>query len=389
MIIDVSSVNYNKPISRILNLPELLKKKSIFLFGPRQTGKSWLVRETLKGCRVYNLLNHQTFLDLNQSPQKIREQLQPTDRIVVIDEIQKLPELLDEVHLAIEENKVHFLLTGSSARKLRRGGVNLLGGRAWSKTLHPFVSHELAESFDFWRALNYGLLPSIYFSESPEEDLKAYIGEYLKEEIAAEALVRSVPAFSRFLEVAALCQGQMINYTHIANDAQVPKSTVQEYFQILRDTLVGYDLPAYQKTEKRKPITTSKFYFFDGGIVRALQKNEPMKQGSPNIGPAFENYLFHELKTYVDYKGVDALHYWRSTSQFEVDFILADKTAIEAKAKRNIGPSDLRGLKALMEEKQLKNYLVVCLEEKPRTVDKIHILPWKMFLDQLWNGEYI
>lgn len=206
-------------IPRILDIQPILKEKSCFLFGPRQTGKTSLIQHTFKNVPFYNLLDSPTFLKLSRSPHILKEEISLGTPIVVIDEIQKLPSLLDQVHLLIEEKRIHFLLTGSSARKLRRGGVNLLGGRARSRTLHPFIHKELGSQFDLLRALNFGLIPSIYFSNSPDEDLESYASNYLKEEIAAEGLVRNIPAFSRFLEVAALCNAKLINFTEIGNDA--------------------------------------------------------------------------------------------------------------------------------------------------------------------------
>ncbi len=372
-------------IERKLNLVKELERKSCFLFGPRQTGKSSLIRHNFSKYPIYNLLDNETFLKLSYSPKRLREELPANKKIVIIDEIQKLPTLLDEVHLMIEEYGVKFLLTGSSARKLRRGGVNLLGGRALLKHIHPFSYSELKDEFDLIRAVNYGLLPSIYFSDLPEEELKSYIATYLKEEIANEALTRNVPAFSRFLEVAALCNGKLINYTNISNDAQVARSTVQEYFQILKDTLIASEVTPWKKSIKRKPISTSKFYFFDTGICRFLQNRGRLKLGSPEFGEGFESIIFHELKTYSDYKNHGEVNYWRSKSGFEVDFILQD-TAIEVKASKTIGKNDLKGLIALSEEKKLKNYILVCLETKERTVEKIKILPWEKFLTMLWSG---
>lgn len=375
-------------IKRAIDIANILTKKSCFLFGPRQTGKSWLIRHTLKSYPTYNLLDSETYLKLNRSARRIREEISAQDKIVIIDEIQKLPSLLDEVHLLIEEAGIRFLLTGSSARKLRRAGVNLLGGRAYMKHLHPFSFHELGHRFDLVRAMNHGLLPPLYFSETPDEDLKAYVGTYLKEEIAAEGLTRNIPAFSRFLEVAALCNGKLINFAKISNDSQVARSTIQEYFKILKDTLLGYEVPAWRKSKKRKPLSTSKFYFFDAGLVRFLQNRSQINPGSPEFGEAFETFIFHELKTYADYRGDKNLAYWRSVSGFEVDFILADKTAVEVKASRTVGSYDLKGLKALSEEKGLKNYVMVCLEDKVRKIDGIEILPWKIFLERLWNDEW-
>ena len=238
-------------ISRFLNLPQILEKKSYFLLGPRQTGKTSLIRETMRDCRVYNLLEFETFLRLNQDPSRLRSELKGYKGIVVIDEIQKMPVLLDQVQILIEEQKLHFLLTGSSARKLRRSGVDLLGGRARTLRMHALTSMELGEHFDLMRAINFGTLPAIYFSEEPKADLQAYAGEYLKEEIAAEGLTRNVPAFSRFLQVAALSNGQIINYQAISSDAAVPRTTVQEYFSILKDTLIAEELEPWRKTKKK------------------------------------------------------------------------------------------------------------------------------------------
>lgn len=373
-------------ITRKINLLDRLEKKSIFLFGPRQTGKTSLISETLAQFRTYDLLDSDVYLTLSREPKRLEQELQRGEKIVIIDEIQKLPFLLDEVHRIIEKYKMHFLLTGSSARKLRKGGVNLLGGRARSVHLHPFVFTELNKRFKLLKALDTGLIPSIYFSDSPTEDLKSYVNNYLREEIAAEGLTRNIPAFSRFLQVAALCNGLLINYTNISNDAQVPSSTVQEYFQILRDTLIGFDVPAWKKSQKRKPITTSKFYFFDIGVVRYLQNRSGLKKGSPEFGDAFETYIAHELRAFLDYNNRGDLYYWRSKSGYEVDFIINDTTAIEVKAKNNVSQRDLRGILALKEEGKLSSYFMVSMESRPRIVEGIHIMPWEEFIKKLWDG---
>jgi predicted AAA+ superfamily ATPase len=322
---------------------------------------------------------------LSRDPWRLRQEVQDRGALVVIDEIQKLPGLLDEVQWLIEERRCRFLLTGSSARKLRHGGVNLLGGRARSRTLHPFVSAELAD-FDLLRALSYGTLPSIYLSDSPEEDLRSYAGAYLREEVANEGLTRNIPAFSRFLEVAALCNGRMLNHTQVANDAQVPRTTVHEYFAILRDTLLGHDLPAWGEARTRKPVATSKFYFFDVGVARQLQGRGALNEKSADFGEALEAYVFHELRAWIDYGGRGTLHYWRTTSGFEVDFILNESVAIEVKAKPRVGGHDLKGLRAIADDTPVARRLVVSLEERPRKVDGIEILPWRQFLAMLWDG---
>lgn len=374
-------------IERILDLPALIEKKSHFLFGPRQTGKTSLIHHSLKGVKVYDLLDTSIYLALSQSPGRIGQELTTKDNLVVIDEIQRLPELLNEVHRIIETRSIRFLLTGSSARKLRRRGVNLLGGRARTKYLHPFTYKELGDKFDLARAMERGLLPSIYFSDDPRADLQAYAGSYLQEEIVAEGATRNLPAFSRFLKVAALCNSQIVNFTNISNDAQVARTTVYEYFEILKDTLILYELPAWRKSKKRKPLASSKYYFFDVGVVSLLQGRK-FRPGTPEFGEAFETYLMHELISYSDYVSGENLSYWRSTSGFEADFIIGDHTAVEVKAKENLSVSDLKPLRALSEEKKLKRYLCVSLEPRRRRLEDVMVLPYKDFLEALWNGEY-
>jgi len=374
-------------IPRLLDLRELLSKRSCFLFGPRQTGKTSLIHHTFHGVKVYDLLDSAVFLALSRNPGRLAEELGPQDSIVVIDEVQRLPILLNEVHRLIETRGVRFLLTGSSARKLRRGGVNLLGGRARTKYLRPLVWKELGARFDLARALAHGLLPSIYFSDDPAADLQAYTGMYLQQEIIAEGATRNVPAFSRFLTVAAHCNATVVNFTNVANDAQVARTTIYEYFEILKDTLVLYELPPWRKTKKRKPLASSKYYFFDVGVVGALQ-GRAFRPGTPEFGEAFETYLMHELSSYSHYVSGEALGYWRSTSGFEVDFVLGDHTAIEVKAKENVSAQDLRALRALAEENMVKRYLCVCLEPRQRVVEGIAVLPFKTFLEALWAGEF-
>jgi predicted AAA+ superfamily ATPase len=384
---DPNKQTSGQQIDRFVNLQALLEKKSHFLLGPRQTGKTFLVRHTLKNARVYDLLDHAVYLALSQNPGRMAQELGPKDRIVVIDEIQRLPELLNEVHRLIESRGLRFLLTGSSARKLRRGGVNLLGGRARTKYLHPLTYKELGSRFDLRTATERGQLPSIYFSDDPRADLQSYAGSYLQQEIVAEGATRNVPAFSRFLKVAAFCNGTIVNFTKVANDAQVKRTTVYEYFEILKDTLVLYELPAWRKTRKRKPLASSKYYFFDVGVVSSLQGRR-FCPGTPEFGEALETYLMHELTSHSDYVSQEPLSYWRSTTGFEVDFILGDHTAIEVKAKENVSPQELKPLRALAEEKQLKRYLCVSLEPRARKVNGISILPLTEFLDALWSEEF-
>lgn len=374
-------------VDRVLDLPKLLARKSHFLFGPRQTGKSTLIRRTLPTAQVYDLLDNAVFLELSQQPGRLLEEIGPGVEIVAIDEIQRLPLLLNEVHRIIEQRGVRFLLTGSSARKLRRGGVNLLGGRARTKVLHPLTWMEMGEQFDLRRAISRGTIPSIYFSDDPLADLRAYAGTYLQEEIIAEGAARNVPAFSRFLRVAALANATVVNFSNVASDAQAPRTTVHEYFDVLRDTLALFEVPAWRRSARRKPLASSKYYFFDVGVASALQGRR-LQPGTPEFGLGFETWVLHELRSWIDYRSGDDLRHWRSTSGFEVDFILGDHTAIEVKATANVSPRDLKGLRAIAEEAKLRRHLCVCLAPRRRRVGSVEVLPYAEFLGALWNGEY-
>ncbi len=376
---------------RILDVKQIVRHKSIFLFGPRQTGKSTLLRYLFPGVKFFDLLEADTFRELSARPEQIRQTLSSEDRIIVIDEIQKLPSLLDEVHLLIERNKdLRFILTGSSARKLKRGSANLLAGRAWICRLHPLVSAEVGFE-KLLERLNRGSLPAILDSEFYQQDLRAYVGTYLQEEIQAEGFSRSIENFSRFLEVAGLTNGEQLNFTAVANDTGIPAKVIREHYRILEDTLVGHLLPAYQKTVKRKPVAKAKFYLFDVGVANTLLKRGEVSIGSESLGKALEHLIFLELRSYLDYKRLDyPLAYWRSRSQFEVDFVIGDEIAIEVKSKSYISNREYKGLAALSEELHLKRKIVVGMERQRRTTDEgIEILPATDFLRDLWNGEII
>lgn len=375
-------------VDRQLNIGRLLEKRSFFLLGPRQTGKTTLIQHVLPDIRFYDLLDSANYLALSRNPGRLAEEIGSSVKRVVIDEIQRLPSLLNDVQRLIETRDVKFLLTGSSARKLRRGGINLLGGRARVKYLHPLTYRELGDKFVLNQAMQRGLLPSIYFSDDPRADLESYAGLYLQQEIMAEGATRNIPAFSRFLKIAAHSNGGIVNFTNIASDAQVARTTVYEYYEILKDTLILRELPPWRKTVKRKPLASSKYYFFDVGVVSALQ-GRPFLPGTPEFGEAFETFIMHELSSWSDYASGELLSFWRSKSGFEVDFIIGDHTAIEVKAKENVSSQDIKSLRALREENKLKHFLCVCMEKRSRDVDGIKILPYTEFLTSLWEGKIV
>jgi uncharacterized protein len=379
-------------IRRDLDLASLLETRTVILFGPRQTGKSSYIRSQLAGIPAvsYSLLDQRLLLSVLADPSLIRQEIEARrirDAVVVIDEIQKCPALMDEVHLMIEERRIRFLLTGSSARSFRRAGVSLLGGRGSNRRMHVFTYNELKpHGFDLNRALNTGLLPPHYLAASADEGLAAYVDRYLTEEVAAEGLTRNLPGFARFLETAAVANAQLINYSNIGRDAQVARQTVVQWFTVLFDTLLAFQLPAYVGSHKRKAIGTAKFYFFDTGVVRTLRRLPVVHESSGDFGEFFEHFIFLELRAWVDYVSPRSkLSYWRSRSGFEVDFLLDEAIAIEVKATRHVHDKHLRGLKALQEEGTIRRAIVVCREDRPRRTGGIDILPWELFLDELWG----
>jgi predicted AAA+ superfamily ATPase len=335
-------------------------------------------------------LDRGLLLRLLSDPTLIRREVEARglrDCLVVVDEVQKCPALLDEAQLMIEDRSIRFLMTGSSARSLKAAGTNLLGGRARMRSLHPFAYPEVKdEDFSLERVLERGLLPPHYLSRSPEEDLAAYVDTYLTEEVAAEGLTRNLPAFARFLQVAAATNARMINYTNVASDAQVPRQTVKVWYQILLDTLLGFELPPYTETVKRKAIETAKFYLFDVGVVRALRRLPPINPESADFGEFFEHYLFMELKAWIDYRRPrGGLSYWRSTAGQEVDFILDGEVAIEVKAATIAQDRHASGLRALREEGLMRRFILVCREERRLMMDGIEVMPWRYFLEALWS----
>lgn len=368
-------------------------EETFFLWGPRQTGKTTLLRRAYPDALWLDLLKADEYRRYLERPEMLRQEIAALDRIpfVVIDEVQKVPQILDEVHWLIENRGVKFALCGSSARKVRRGGADLLGGRAVRYELAGLTSAELGADFDLVRVLNRGTLPRIYQSDRPRRLLDAYAANYLKEEVAAEGLARNLPAFSQFLNAAALSDGDPVNYTNIARECAVSSTTVKGYFSILIDTLLGHWLPVYRKRPKRRVAAAPKFYFADVGLVNFLARRGELSPGSELFGKAFENWCFHELTTYDAYaERFAGLSHWRLASGLEVDFLIGEAgLAVEAKASQRITNAHLKGLRQLVEDQpRFDRRVVVCLEQRPwRTEDGIDILPSDVFSARLWAGE--
>jgi predicted AAA+ superfamily ATPase len=366
--------------------------ESLFLWGARQTGKSTLLKSLFPDALWFDLLQSDVFERFQRSPVQFRELILSTasGTVVVVDEIQKIPALLDEIHWLMVNHQNRFVLSGSSPRKIIRSGANLLGGRALRYELYPLIYAEVP-NFDLQRALNNGLLPRHYLSDNPKKMLSAYIGNYLRDEIIAEAKIRNIGAFTKFLEAAAFSNGEMVNYTNIASDCGVSAITIKEYFQILEDTLIGRFVPSFQKKPKRRVILASKFYYFDIGIANYLLKRGKIEVGSEAFGSAFEHFIYHELYAHSNYsEGNYAISYWRTTSQIEVDFILGDhEVAIEVKGTDNVQSRHLKGLKSFSEEYEVKKLIVVSNDPFERIVGDITVLPWSVFLQKLWAGDII
>jgi uncharacterized protein len=369
--------------------------ESCFLWGARQTGKSTLLRELFPNSPKYDLLLSSEFGRLQINPSLMLEELlaepPPENLPVIIDEVQKIPQLLDDVQWLIVNKNIQFILCGSSARKLKRSGANLLGGRALRFEFFPLVFPEIPD-FNLLRALNHGLIPRHYLSNQPELLLESYVGEYLKEEIAAEALTRNIPAFSRFLEAAAFSNGDIVVYKNISSECGVSAPTVKEYFEILEDTLIGGFVPSFQKRPKRRVVQAPRFYYFDVGLVNFLLKRRNIVPKNEVFGKAFEHFIYQELTAHSHYSGLKyPISYWHTSSDLEVDFILGDhEIAIEIKGVDQISGHHLKGIKAFQEEYTTKKAILVSLDPKPRQLDNgITVLPWENFLNKLWNGELI
>ncbi len=366
---------------------------TFFLWGPRQTGKTTLLRAAYPNAFWVDLLKADEYRRYLQNPERLREELaHASPAQVVVDEVQKVPALLDEIHWLHERRNLRFALCGSSARKVRRGGANLLGGRALRFELHGLTASELGRDFDLDRLLDRGYLPRVFGSARPRQLLESYVADYLKEEIAAEGLVRKLPTFSTFLESAALSDTERVNCATIARDCGgVSPQTVKSYFDVLNDTLLGRWLPAYVKRPKRRVIGAPKFYFADVGVVNHLARRGTIQRRSELYGKAFENWVFHELSAHNAYSGALAtLSYWRLASGAEVDFIVNDlDVAIEAKGTANVTADHLRALREIVRDHpRVRRRIVVCLEARRRhTDDGIEIVPAPEFGRRLAAGD--
>ncbi len=377
-------------IERRLNIEN--EEESIFLFGARQTGKTTFLLDKYPDAIFVDLLETDLLDRYRKKPALLREayQNQPEGSLIIIDEIQQVPELLNEVHWLITRKHLRFILCGSSARKLRREGVNTLGGRAIPYFMYPLVSAEIPD-FDLDRAVRNGMLPRHYLKKDATSLLKAYVGVYLKEEIQAESLVRNLANFSRFLEIAAITDGEMVNYQNIASDCGVSANTVKEYFQILEDSLLGFTVPAYTKQKKRRLVQSPRFYLFDAGVTNYLLGRTKLLPGTPEYGHAFEHLIMQEIVAYLGYSNSAAkLSYWRTYTQIEVDAVLGDaQVAIEIKSAVEVQNKHLKGLKAFKEEHPEARLIIVSQDRISRISQGIEHLYASDFLKKLWNGEIV
>ncbi|MBK9150493.1 MAG: ATP-binding protein [Saprospiraceae bacterium] len=365
---------------------------SMFLWGARQTGKSTFLKKEFSDSLYIDLLLSQEFKRYLDNPEQFRQRCVANhhNKPVIVDEIQKLPHLLNEIHWMIENENISFIMSGSSPRKILRKNENLLGGRAIRLELYPLSFSEIPD-FEIIRAFNNGLLPRMYDSNKAALLLEAYVGSYLEDEIIAETKIRNAEIFSRFFTKAAFANGEFVNYTNIAQDCGVASSTIKEYYQILEETLIGSFVHSFQKKPKRRVVLSPKFYFFDIGIANHLLKRSNIEWGTIHAGHAFEHFIFMELKAYAQYSGKKfPIQFWHTSSHLEVDFILGDhECAIEVKATDNVHNKHFKGIRSFSEEYVVKNKIIVSNDPFVRKADDIMIYPWKIFLEKLWSGEII
>ena len=386
-----------REIRRILDIyiPENPIKGSgaAFLWGPRQTGKTTFLSQRYSTALRLDLLESDTAASYAVRPALLRELvLAQKPALVVIDEVQKVPSLIDEVHWLLENTNTRFILCGSSARKLKRVSHNLLGGRALDHTLLPLTSAEI-EDPDLVKIINHGALPIHYLSDNPRPLLRAYVNNYLKEEIIDESVTRNIPAFSHFLQVVALSHGQQLNFANAARESGVSPSTVRNYYEILKDTLMGFELEPWRKTRKRRVVESSKFYLFDIGVANALHPEFPViSEGTDLFGRGFEHFILAEIRAYLGYNRLDTpLSYWRTSSGLEVDIIVGKgDLAIECKSSLAVRSGELKSIRAFAEEYGCHRSIVVTRENSiRRTDDNIELIPWGTFCSLLWAGDVI
>ncbi len=374
-------------IKRICHIDKDLED-SVFLFGARQTGKSTFLRQNYPDSIYIDLLDTTIRGRFKRNPSLLYEMLTSKEAgtLVIIDEIPEVPELLNEVHRLISEKGIVFILCGSSARKLKRKGYNTLGGRAYPVYLFPFVSAEIPD-FNIQQAINYGMLPPHYLAKNPRHRLSAYIDVYLKEEIKEEALVRNLNSFQRFLEVAALTNGEIINNNNIAQDCGVSANTVGNYFDILEDTLLGFRIPAYTKTLKRRLVQAPKFYYFDVGIANHLLHRNNLVRGTAEYGHAFEHLVIQELRAWLNYmESSEKLSYWRAYTGQEVDAVIGDaRVAIEIKSVEEVLLRHMRGLKTFASDYPESKQMIVSLDPINRQVGNIECIHVLDFFKKLWS----
>jgi predicted AAA+ superfamily ATPase len=376
-------------VSRIFELPP----DSFFLFGPRGTGKSTLLKRRVPDALYIDLLNPERYRSLQARPERLGELMagSPTVSTVVIDEIQRIPELLNVVHAAMEESgSARFILTGSSARKLRRGGTNLLGGRAKSLNLHPFMACELRE-FKLENALRVGMIPLVLDSADPEETLAGYASLYLEQEVQAEGLTRNIGAFSRFLEAMSFSHGAVLNATAVSRECEIERRTVVNYIDILEDLLLGFRLPVFARRAKRKTARHPKFYYFDTGVFRSVRPRGPLDSEAEIHGAGLEGLVAQHLRAWVDYtRGRHELSYWRTRGGSEVDFIVYGDMgflAIEVKNSRRVDKPDLRGLRAFLDDYPEAEAGLIYQGEERRRIDGIWCIPAQEFLQGIEPGQ--
>ena len=385
----------NRQFNRLLTI-DLPPQQSAFLWGARKTGKTTLLREQFTQSVFIDFLRTDTFIEYTRAPYLLRERLmakqdQAVQHPIIIDEVQKVPEILNEVHWLIENRGLQFILCGSSARKLRRGQANLLGGRAWRFELFPLVSKEV-EDLDLLRALNHGMIPSHYLQDNYKRSLRGYVQDYLKEEVFQEGLTRNIPAFSRFFEAMGYAHGSLLNYTNIARECGVTSKTVKEYYQILVDTLLGTYVMPFKKRQERQVITKApKFYLFDVGVAGAICKRTIPEERGEMFGNAFEHFIYLEMLAHSSYHEIDyEIQFWRTKSGQEVDFVLGGgEVAVEVKSTARLDKRSLRPLKTFIELYKPREAIVVCNESEERLHSGIKIMPWRIFLQKMWQDEII